>query len=178
MDLFNICAIRLKISCTSSFGVLWLRLFCHPDLTAISSLDFASISVISIPENSFLLAVICLLHRSASVWAFLKMSGDSNFFWEVCAHLTWSLPYSSGELNESFVCLLWSLLCCCGILSYWQFFCCFFLCLKCVWRALILYIPSAVWFIFSNTAVTCYLSHELWGHMCLWVLGQQNTFSS
>lgn len=41
-----------------------------------------------------------------------------------------------------------------------------------------LYIPLAVWFIFSNTAVTCYLSHELWGHMGLWVLGQQNTFSS
>lgn len=139
MDLFNICAIRLKISCTSSFGVLWLRLFCHPDLTAISSLDFASISVISIPENSFLLAVICLLHRSASVWAFLKMSGDSNFFGEVCVHLTWSLPYSSGELNESFMCLLWSLLCCCGTLSYWQFFVCFFLCLKCVWRTLFIF---------------------------------------
>lgn len=133
MDLFNICAIRLRISCTSSFGVLWLRWFCHPDLTAISSLDFASISVISIPENSFLLAVMYLLHCSVS--GILKMSGDSNFFWEVCVLLTWSLPYSSEELNDSLMCLLWQFLCCCEFLFNWQFlFVSFLSYLKCVWR--------------------------------------------
>lgn len=51
----------------------------------------------------------------------------------------------------------------------------FKICLK---DCLILYILLAVRFIFSNTAVFCYMSHELWGHKCLWVLGQQNTSSS
>lgn len=58
-------------------------------------------------------------------------------------------------------------------------FCLFLFVIKMWLKAFLsLYILFAVWFIFSNTAVICDLSQEPRGHMCFWVLGQKNTFSS